>query len=154
MLFCLIHQVHKEGVSQTDLKHLHWYIQVVICCRRQPILVLTSNNKLNQLRVISVLRSWFLFNLFSSTANNILQGSREFQGLTCDLTIGRQWIPAYEWQCHSFWALLVDRIKTTFTTILLQNWPCYFFISASTPVHIHTGNQYWKESNLQKMVSV
>lgn len=126
MLFCLICQVHKEGVSQTDWQYLHWYIQVAICCRRQSILVLTSNNKLNHLCVIRV----FWGPSFSLTCSHLLPTTyykeAEFQGLICGLTIGRQGIPVYRWQCHSLWALLVGRIKTTLTTILLQNWPCYF----------------------------
>lgn len=88
----------------------------------------------------NVLRFWFLFSLLSSTAKDI-QGSREFQGLNCDLTVGRQGMPAYQLQCYSLWALPVDRIKIKFTSILLQNWPCYFFMSASDPVNICTRNQ-------------
>lgn len=49
-------------------------------------------------------------------------------------------IPAYQWQCRSLWALLADRIKITFTTILLQNWPCWiFYVTISPCKHL-----YWK----------
>lgn len=51
------------------------------------------------------------------------------------------------------WLYQLARSKSKFTATLLQNWPCYFWISASTPVNICIRNRVWEESNLQAMVS-